>query len=117
MKEFFLKHAQNFEPADAIDLLYHKVGNIKELVVKGDQSHLNELKELSNMIDDYVRSAQGHKFEPKEYKEYPSHKSPYGESQPQSRAPYKDDRRIGYHHPYIYPYFDRYGEYDDRQGK
>lgn len=112
MKEFFLKHAQSFDPADAIDLLYHKVGNIKELVIKGDPSHLHQLKELSDMIDDYIITTKGHKFEPKEYKSYQQHRPYYKENDYQSRNPYKDDPQMGFY-PH-YPFYDKYGEYDNR---
>lgn len=107
MKEFFIKHAQNFEPYDAIDLLCHKLYKIKEMVQDGDPRHLQELESLSNMIDDYVIGSQGHSFEPRKYNKNQSQNPYYSGEQPKSN-PFMNEAQRGYQanaYPSYNPYF------------
>ena len=70
MKDFFAKHGGSSDPSDAVDILFQKILRVREKVYAGDKSHLQDLKELSDMIDDYVAQAQGQKFEAKPIRNY-----------------------------------------------
>jgi len=47
--------------------LIHKIHETEEMLLSGDDRHLEELKEIAGMIEQYVNEAQGHKFEPAQY--------------------------------------------------
>lgn len=126
MRNFFAKHGGVREPSEAIELLIQKLLKARDMVNRGDENHLHELKELSDMIDDYVSQAQGQKFEPKPFVNYEGRgiqnpENNYDRRGGGSRSEfhdYPDDRRrtsgnIGYV-PHISP-FPPYGE-DRRNG-
>ena len=79
MREFFSKHGESFKPQDAIEVIAHKVQKIKELVYQEDELHLEELRLLSEMLDDYVREVKGsgYKFNKKDYQDVRSHYNPF----------------------------------------
>ncbi len=100
--------------------LVRKLHDAEELLLSGDDRHLEELKEISDMIDQYVSEAQGHKFEPAKYQNI--------QGKPQQGQPSSYDRRyndfpeyprdprqgdikghIGYY-PYTYPIYPLYNE-------
>lgn len=47
--------------------LIHKIHEAEEMLLSGDERHLEALKEVRDMIEDYTLEAQGHKFEPMPY--------------------------------------------------
>lgn len=96
MKDFFMKHINSLEPQDAIEIMCGKMYKIKEEVFKGVMP-MEELRELSEMIDDFVSSAgsSGQSFKPREY---------YNPGQGQKENPYGPTGHIGYRPP-IYPFF------------
>lgn len=47
--------------------LIHKIHDAEEMLLSGDDRHLDELREISDMIEQYVNEAKGHKFEPMSY--------------------------------------------------
>ena len=81
MKDFFLKHGNSsYQPQDAIEMLVQKVDKIREMIYQEDELHLEELRLLSEMIDDYVRevTGMGYQFQKKEYQDMSSRYNPYG---------------------------------------
>lgn len=71
MKEFFKKYGRKFQPQDAIEMMCEKVYEIRELIYQEDELHMEALKILSEMIDDYAREVggMGYKFKGKEFQE------------------------------------------------
>jgi len=108
--------------------LIKKIHDVEEMLLSGDDRHLEELKEFSDMIEQYVNEAQGHKFEPAQYRNVQGQSGQQG--QPSNyRSPYtdfpeypQDPRRgqdikghigyIPYRYPYVYPLFNERGGND-----
>ena len=96
--------------------LVHKIHEAEELLLSGDDRHLEELKQISDMIDQYVSEGQGHKFEPQQFRNI--------QGQPQGAQSFFDNRygdypqdprrgdvrgHIGYW-PYVSPVYPFYNE-------
>jgi len=65
MKEFFAKYGGKYQdPYEAIELIYHKLHQIKDKVAKADPSHIKDLSSVSDMIDDYVNSIKDGDLKP-----------------------------------------------------
>lgn len=104
-----------------------KIHDAEELLLSGDERHLQELEEISEMIGEYVSQAQGHKFEPAPYRNIqgrpqqgqPSNfYKPYTDFPEYPRMPRRDqDTRahIGYVPYPSYPFYPFYNE-DRRDG-
>lgn len=45
-----------------------KIHDIEEMLLSGDDRHLEELKQVAQMIEQYVEEGQGQKFEPSPYR-------------------------------------------------
>lgn len=107
--------------------LIHKIHDAEEMLLSGDDRHLEELREIAEMIEQYVNEAKGHKFEPMKYQRI--------EGNPQGQQAFFDNRytdypeypqmprrggdvrgHIGYvpYYPYVYPF---YNERGSRQGE
>jgi len=95
------------EPSDAVDILVQKILRARELLYAGDEKHIQELKQLSDMIDDYVTQAQGQKFQPKQYQ----NPDRYHDNYPQSQI------GTGANYPAYYSDRDRQGERDRQVGR
>jgi len=96
--------------------LIHKIHEVEELLLAGDDRHLEELKEVSDMIDQYVNEAQGHKFEPAKYRNVQVGQPQPGQPSSNYYPEYPRDTRqgdikghIGYY-PYTYPIYPLYSE-------
>lgn len=48
--------------------LVRKLHDAEEMLLSGDERHLEELKQIAEMIEQYANEAQGHKFEPAQYR-------------------------------------------------
>lgn len=106
--------------------LIHKIHEAEEMLLSGDDRHLEELREIAEMIEQYVNEAKGHKFEPMPYQNM--------QGQPQGKQAFFDNRYDGYpemprrsgdpraqigYIPYpSYPYYPYYNERGgSRQGE
>lgn len=102
--------------------LIHKLHDAEEMLLSGDDRHLDELREVSDMIEQYVNEAKGHKFEPMPYQNM--------QGQPQGKQAFFDNRYDGYpemprrggdpraHIGYVpYPYYPQYPFYNERGGR
>lgn len=96
--------------------MVHKLHDAEEMLLSGDDRHLEELKQISNMIDQYVSEGQGHKFEPAQYRNVQGH--PQGQQaffdERHGDYPMYEDRRgtrshLGYY-PYSVPLYPFYNE-------
>jgi len=108
--------------------LIHKIHEVEELLYRGDGQHLEELKQVSLLIDEYISKNQGQKFEPRPYQNLQVQPGQQGASAYYGDHPYpeypQDPRRgrdisghIGYRpfYPNIYPIYPLYNE--DRSGR
>lgn len=114
MKEFFQKYGGRYEdPYEAIEMMCNRLYQIKDKVEQGDESHIQDLSELSNMIDDYVRSIQNYELKPMqkgaEYKNYEPQKGG-------AQNEYYPNRTVGFHYPNVYPLYPFFNE-DERSGR
>jgi len=65
MKEFFAKYGGKYQdPYEAIELIGHKLHQIKDKVAKADPTHIKDLSAISDMIDDYVNSIKDGDLKP-----------------------------------------------------
>lgn len=91
--------------------LIHKIHEAEEMLLSGDDRHLEELKDIIEMIDQYMNESKGHKFEPMQYRPM------------QGRQQHGMQDRLGYRqyedHYYpmypIYPIFN--DDIQDRRGR
>lgn len=79
MNEFFSKYRGSFQPQEAIEILCQKAQKIREMIYQEDELHLEELRLLSEMIDDYVREVigSGYKFQKKDYQDMRGKYNPF----------------------------------------
>lgn len=123
MKDFFMKYVNSFEPQDAIELMHGRLHKIKELVWKGEDP-IEELRELSDMIDDYVQysggAGKGQKpgFNPQQYYK----PGRYGQNSYSPKNEYPNTYQGHYpgYRPPIYPYifpFGQGGQDQDQDGQ
>lgn len=91
--------------------LIRKIHDAEEMLLSGDDRHLEELKDIIEMIDQYTNESKGHKFEPMQYR--PIH----GRQQQriQDRLGYRQNQDHYYPMYPIYPLFN--DEIDDRRGR
>lgn len=83
MKEFFAKYGGKYkDPYEAIELICHKLYEIKDKVAKADPSHIKDLSSVSDMIDDYVSSIKDDDLKPvpmgDEYQDHQRQRNTYG---------------------------------------
>jgi hypothetical protein len=107
-----------------------KIHDAEEMLLSGDDRHLEELKQISDMIDLYVSEGQGQKFEPQQYRNVQGHPqgaqsffdNRYGDYPMAERSGREGTRgHLGYW-PYTYPVYpfynqDRGGQGGSRQGR
>lgn len=96
--------------------LIHKIHEAEEMLLSGDERHLEDLKEIAENIEQYVREAEGHKFEPMGYQQMQGNpqgaqawfdrRGEYGEF-PMSRGTRSAFGYVPY--PYYYPFFNEEG--------
>ena len=92
-----------------------KIHDAEEMLLSGDDRHLEDLKEISDMIDEYVNEAQGQKFEPMQYRQMQG--NPRGTQSFFDYPEYPEMERgrdtrghigyIPYYPPHIYPFFNQ----------
>jgi len=68
--------------------LIHKIHQAEEMLLSGDDRHLEELKEIMQMIEQYTNEAKGHKFEPMQYQNV--------QGNPQGQQAFFDNRYTDY---------------------
>ena len=83
MHAFFQKYGgKHKDPYEAIELIFHKLHQIKEKVAKADPSHIKDLSGVSDMIDDYVNSIKEEDLKPiqinQPYQDYPRNENRRG---------------------------------------
>lgn len=104
--------------------LIHKLHDAEEMLLSGDDRHLEELREIAEMIEQYVNEAKGHKFEPMPYQNT--------QGKPQGKQAFFDNRYTDYpeypqmprrggdvrgHIGYVpYPSYPMYPYYNERGG-
>ncbi len=53
MKAFFLKHPVDLDELIAIKTIHKKIESAEKKCKKGDESYLNDLAKVAEMLDDY----------------------------------------------------------------
>jgi len=121
------KQGKSSKYYDYMNQLIHKIHEAEELLLSGDDRHLEDLKEIADMIGQYVSEAQGHKFEPAKYQDVqgqpgqnPNQPSNYYPEYPQyPRRGGEVSGNLGYipYRPYIYPFYNEGGQSGSRRGE
>jgi len=96
--------------------LIHKIHEAEEMLLSGDDRHLEELKEIVEMIQQYINESQGHKFEPAQYRNLqgkPQGQQAFYDYPEMPRRGSEPRAHIGY---VPYPYYPQYPFYNERGG-
>lgn len=113
MKEFFDKYGGGHEPYHAIEIMLQKLYGIKEKVERGESNITPDLKQLSDMLDDFAKHTQGQTFSPRKYQDY--HPRREGGGMHNEYNPYRTTGTIGYDwYPNVYPMYPFF-EREDRR--
>lgn len=67
MSSFKQSSSSKFQ--DYMIQMIRKIHDAEEMLLSGDDRHLEDLKEVASMINQYVSEAQGQKFEPMQYRQ------------------------------------------------
>lgn len=100
--------------------LIHKIHEAEEMLLSGDDRHLEELREIAEMIEQYVNEAKGHKFEPMQYQNLqgrPQGQQAYYDYSEMPRRGNEPRAHIGYIPYPSYPFYPFYNERGSRQGE
>lgn len=82
------KQSASHKYHDYMIQLIHKLHDAEEMLISGNDRHLDELREIADMIEQYVNEAKGHKFEPMPYKNM--------QGNPQGQQAFFDNRYTDY---------------------